>query len=145
MILHPKYLIIDYYSHCCVFGWRQCKKEPVSNGLLSGWWQRSIFSGRLQPNIVDVWELNFCVRNGNKWILSAIITIMVHWTLTFISLEQWQLHIKSNSNTIFIILHKNHFSKGRWSSPRPISISPLNTLLYLHSRPINLVFSKVSY
>ena len=68
------------------------KKEPVSNEFSSGWWQRSIFSGRLQPNIVDVWELNFCVRNGNKWILSAIITIMVHWTLTFVSLEQWQLH-----------------------------------------------------
>ena len=69
------------------------KKEPVSNEFLSGWWQRSIFSGRLQPNIVDVWELNCCVRNGNKWILSAIITIMVHWTSAFADLEQWQLHI----------------------------------------------------
>ena len=31
------------------------------------------------------------------------------------------------------------------SSPRRISTGPLNTLLHLHSRPINLVFSKASY
>ena len=31
------------------------------------------------------------------------------------------------------------------SSPRPISTGPLNTLLNLHSRPINLVFCKGSY
>ena len=71
------------------------KKEPAINGLSSGWWQRSIFSGRLQPNIVDAWKLNFCVRNGNKWNLSTIITIMVHWTQPFGCLEQWQLHISA--------------------------------------------------
>ena len=31
------------------------------------------------------------------------------------------------------------------SSPRRISTGPLNTLLHLHSRPINLVFYKASY
>ena len=31
------------------------------------------------------------------------------------------------------------------SSPRRISTGPLNTLLHLHSRPINLVFCKASY
>ena len=31
------------------------------------------------------------------------------------------------------------------SSPRRISTGPLNTLLHLHSRPINLVFFKASY
>ena len=32
-----------------------------------------------------------------------------------------------------------------WSSPRPISNSPLSTLLHLHSCPINLVVFKGSY
>ena len=36
--------------------------------------QRSIFPGRHQPSIFDVLELNFCVRNGNRWNLQAIAT-----------------------------------------------------------------------
>ena len=38
--------------------------------------QRSIFPGRHQPSIFDVLELNFCVRNGNRWNLQAIATAM---------------------------------------------------------------------
>ena len=34
----------------------------------------SIFPGRHQPSIFDVYELNFCVRNGNRWNLIAINT-----------------------------------------------------------------------
>ena len=44
---------------------------------LSCRWQLPIFSGRLQPNIVGVCELNFCVRYGYKWVLTAIITTLV--------------------------------------------------------------------
>ena len=33
-----------------------------------------IFPGRLQPSIVGADELNFCVRNGNRWTLTAIST-----------------------------------------------------------------------
>ena len=36
--------------------------------------QRPIFPGRLQPSIVGTGELNFCVRNGNRWDLSVIVT-----------------------------------------------------------------------
>ena len=38
------------------------------------WRRRSIFPGRRQPSIVDTGELNFCVRDGNRWILTAINT-----------------------------------------------------------------------
>ena len=34
----------------------------------------SIFPGRHQPSIFDVYELNYCVRNGNRWNLIAINT-----------------------------------------------------------------------
>ena len=33
-----------------------------------------IFPGRLQPSIFGASELNFCVRNGNRWTLTAINT-----------------------------------------------------------------------
>ena len=32
-------------------------------------WRVLIFPGRLQPSIVSTTELNFCVRNGNRWTL----------------------------------------------------------------------------
>ena len=34
----------------------------------------SIFPGRYQPSIFDACELNFCVRNGNRWDLTATNT-----------------------------------------------------------------------
>ena len=34
----------------------------------------SIFPGRYQPSIFDASELNYCVRNGNRWDLAAINT-----------------------------------------------------------------------
>ena len=37
-------------------------------------WHRSIFPGSRPPSIFDTDELNFCVRNGNRWILIAIST-----------------------------------------------------------------------
>ena len=33
-----------------------------------------IFPGRLQPSIFGAGELNFCVRDGNRWTLTAINT-----------------------------------------------------------------------
>ena len=40
----------------------------------------SIFPGRRQPSIFDVKELNFCVRNGNRWNLFAISTdYLLNW------------------------------------------------------------------
>ena len=37
-------------------------------------WHRPIFPGRFQPSIFGTGELNFCVRNGNRWTLTAIGT-----------------------------------------------------------------------
>ena len=39
--------------------------------------QRLIFPARLQTSIFSAEGLNFCVRNGNRWDLFAIITAMV--------------------------------------------------------------------
>ena len=92
--------------------------------------QLSILPGRFQPSTFDVWGLNYCVRDGNRWIPLAITTGLFNWGL------YPQNFNRRISLTLGLLLK---------SSPRHISIGPLNTLLYLHSRPINLVFSKVSY
>ena len=36
--------------------------------------QRSILPGRVQPGTFDAEELNYCVRDGNRWDLPAIVT-----------------------------------------------------------------------
>ena len=41
---------------------------PLSNQRLP------ILPGRLQPSTFGVYELNYCVRDGNRWILIAIAT-----------------------------------------------------------------------
>ncbi len=47
------------------------KKRVMIDSLFNGSRQLPIFPGRLQPSIVGVCELNFCVRNRNRWILTA--------------------------------------------------------------------------
>ena len=39
-----------------------------------------IFPGRRQPSIVGAGELNFCVRYGNRWTLTAISTNLFNFS-----------------------------------------------------------------
>ena len=48
-------------------GQRSCLCKEKSRHL-------PIFPGRLQPSIFGTTKLNFCVRNGNRWILGVIGT-----------------------------------------------------------------------
>ena len=41
-----------------------------------------IFPGSHPPSIVGVHELNFCVRDGNRWTLMTINTNFCGWLLT---------------------------------------------------------------
>ena len=41
-----------------------------------------IFPGSRPPSIVGVHELNFCVRDGNRWTLMTINTNSYGWLLT---------------------------------------------------------------
>ena len=62
-----------------------------------------------------------------------------------------KLHIDKFSKSMILLelTTHEHFHEFPcnvyWSSPRPISMSQLNTLLYLHLSPINLMFFKGSY
>ena len=52
------------------------KKAPLTlaNQGQIGIRQRLILPGRVQPSTFSTGELNFCVRDGNRWILSVIAT-----------------------------------------------------------------------
>ena len=41
-----------------------------------------IFPGSHPPSIVGACELNFCVRDGNRWTLTAINTNSFGWLFT---------------------------------------------------------------
>ena len=58
-----------------------------------------IFPGSRPPSIVGANELNFCVRDGNRWTLIAINTNSYGWVTTHL------LYVKvlMNSNSIEII------------------------------------------
>ena len=48
-------------------------REQISL-LSSPCWHWAIFPGRFQPSIFTTAELNFCVRNGNRWTLCVCNT-----------------------------------------------------------------------
>ena len=52
------------------------EREVRTSGLTSvvSCWRIPIFPGRRQPSIVGTTELNFCVRNGNRWTLCVNLT-----------------------------------------------------------------------
>ena len=50
------------------------RKEPVSRLVLLFMLALPIFPGSRPPSIVGVHELNFCVRDGNRWTLMTINT-----------------------------------------------------------------------
>ena len=94
--------------------------------------QLSTFPGSHPPSIIDVKELNFCVRHGNRWILLAIAT---GWSACTLKTEQYIWWV-----SLFLsFLTTTHLSMCSWSSPRTISTGQLHTLLRFHLRPINHV------
>ena len=96
-------------------------------------WQLPIFPGRRQPSIFGTTELNFCVRNGNRWTLCVNVTNLL--TLQDrVSIENRISKVSAYSNSFF--------QEPCSSSIRSISIGQLNALLRLHLRPIKLVVCK---
>ena len=49
-----------------------------------------IFTGRVQPTIFGTSELNFCVRNGNRWDLTVIDTGCSDLDLNNLSILFWK-------------------------------------------------------
>ena len=128
-------------------------------------------SQRLTVSTFGVKELNFCVRNGNRWILFAIVTAMVIYTAfpqnTYIFSFNLFGRLTTTQQTLrktflisffqnlklvkiidFIILKRFSFKLScislLRSSQTTYQYRSANTLLHLHLRPINLVVYKES-
>ena len=76
-----------------------------------------IFTGRFQPTIVGTSELNYCVRNGNRWDLTVIDTGR-DAALRRIRSLFFRRYIPSKLNKNCLA---NRVSVKIGSSPRPIS------------------------
>ena len=101
--------------------YRKCRRSPI-------------FPRRHHLSIFGVYELNFCVRNGNRWNLIAICTgFCIIKVLS--NPENW------TKSKVWEARHKRVWR----SSPRPISTGRLNTSPCLHLRPINLIVFEGSY
>ena len=84
------------------------------------------FPGSCPPSIIGTTELNYCVRYGYRCDLRVIVTEFLNTIY---------------SSSIFSTIN----SPILWTSPRPISIGQLHTLLHFHLRPINHVVYMGSY
>ena len=62
-ILHFQFSIIAH-----------AKKRTSVLKVLDGIRRRPTLPGRFQPSTISVLRLNFCVRDGNRWIPQAIVT-----------------------------------------------------------------------
>ena len=61
-------------------------------------WHRPIFPGRFQPSIFGTDELNFCVRNGNRWTLTANGTNYLATAIAVLYIKQVSLVYSSIFN-----------------------------------------------
>ena len=50
------------------------KREPLQRMTLGEIRRRPTLPGRFQPSTISALRLNFCVRDGNRWIPQAIVT-----------------------------------------------------------------------
>ena len=92
-----------------------------------------IFPGRRQPSIVGADELNFCVRNGNRWTLTAISTNSISSStpaLDFVILSRFRAFVNGDPYRIRTDVNGvrgrclNHLTNGPWcaigdSNPGP--------------------------
>ena len=68
-----------WYAHLSTPPIIHKEKRPCSLGTRSSWLKSGNYlsSRQFSASTFGVKELNFCVRNGNRWVLFAIITAMV--------------------------------------------------------------------
>ena len=127
---------------------------PWKGDVLTAWpWgliknrRRPNFPGSFPPSIFSAKELNFCVRDGNRCNLSAIVTGLCKSRFAIYSYFVVRCTLSSSTllRAVPSKLNNHLVLKTIWSSVRPISISQLNTLPYLHLWPINVIVSHGSY
>ena len=71
----------------------QLSYTPIMRYPLTGCWHRPIFPSRFQLSIFGTAQLNFCVRNGNRWTLCVSGTnyyfnsVTENWTTNLLDFD----------------------------------------------------------
>ena len=110
----------------------------------------SIFTRSHPRTIVDEPELNFCVRDGNRWTLRPINTNFLRLSFVAHNVRRYgsasQACILKTEHSFLQSCFQRSLSSLRFrSSPRHISIGQLHTLPCFHLRPINVIVYDVPY
>ena len=69
-----------------------------------------IFPGSHPPRIVGVHELNFCVRDGNRWTLMTINTNFCGWLLTIVMSNDFSSSNRLSLAHLFVLV--KHFLRN---------------------------------
>ena len=109
---------------------RQKIPLTLANQGLIGIRQRLILPGRVQPSTFSTGELNFCVRDGNRWILSVIATgncgYLISSTFSFLL-------------SFYLLAFEREGSKLKWDDP-PCTLTTAHRMI-LQTVPISSQFS----
>ena len=82
---------------------------------------------------------------SSRAVSSQVLSVYVSLTSVFGMGTGGSSQLNHRKGSLLQATWKPHSRNSLWSSPRPISIAQLHTLLYFHLRPINLVVFKGSY
>ena len=94
----------------------------LSYGGIYKRWRLPIFTGRFQPTIFGTTELNFCVRDGNRWTLSVINTNYLFLLLTFwvlVTRARIELALPPWEGGVLTAWPTGQFSSARAGCPAP--------------------------
>ena len=94
----------------------------LSYGGIYKCWRLPIFTGRFQPTIFGTTELNFCVRDGNRWTLSVINTNYLFLLLTFwvlVTRARIELALPPWEGGVLTAWPTGQFSSARAGCPAP--------------------------
>ena len=83
-----------------------------------------IFPGSRPPSIVGAYELNFCVRDGNRWTLAAINTNYINTVYSIILLfcgDPYRIRTDVNGVRGRCL---NHLTNGPWCTFRDSNPGP---------------------
>ena len=76
--------------------WHKRKRSKISLRAFSSSRRLPIFTSRFQLTILGTSELNYCVRNGNRWNLTVIVTDHMTDTVYHISVYLSSISLQSS-------------------------------------------------
>ena len=84
----------------------QLSYTPIMRYPLTGCWHRPIFPSRFQLSIFGTAQLNFCVRNGNRWTLCVSGTnyyfnsVTENWTTNLLDRSPSDCYLAGNCHVL---------------------------------------------